>query len=217
MGTLQTVITRALVRARGQEQHVYAHGDTQLLGLVNSILEDINKDLQQVESSLVYSHGTITTAAGTGEYTPSFTHQGFMDNGVWITDETIFLKLLSESDKVAYDYATATGQPEGYFFTEDGKVGFLWVPDAIYTVNVLYWKPLAEMTAVSTDTLPWGGIWNRFIQERLTMDLMMIQERDIVQQSVLVQGQYDAAMAATYRMGVRSIRTRGIFFDLEGT
>lgn len=217
MGTLQTVITRALVRARGQEQHVYAQGDDQLLGLVNSILEDVNKDLQQIESSLVYSHGTITTSVGMMEYTPGFTHQGFLDNGVWVTDDTRFLKLLTESDKVEFDYLNSTGEPIGYYLTEDGKVGLLWVPDAIYTVNVLYWKPLTEMTAVATDVIPWGGISNRFIQERLTMDLMMIQERDITQQAALVQGIQDQALAATYRIGVRPITKTGSFFDLEGT
>lgn len=217
MGTLQTVVTRALVRARGQSQHVHAQSDTQVLGIVNGILEDINKDLQQIESSLVYTHGTIATVAGTMEYTPGFTHQGFMDDGVWITDENRWLKLLTEADKVGYDYLSSTGEPEGYYLTEDGKAGFLWVPDAIYTVNVLYWKALTEMTAVASDTLPWGGIWNRFIQERLTMDLMMIQERDVSQQSVLVSQMYDQAMSATYRIGVRPRKTRGSFFDLEGT
>lgn len=217
MGTLQTVVTRALVRSRSHNQHVWAEQDDQLLGLVNGILEDINKDLRQVESSMAYSHGTITTESGTMEYTPLFTHVGFCDDGVWINDDTSFLKLLNEADKVAYDYLNTTMQPEGYFFTEDSKVGFLWVPDDVYTVNVLYWKPLTEMTTIATDTLPFMGIWNRFIQERLTMDLMMIEERDITQQAAIVANAYDAAMSETYRYGVRNRRISTSFFDLEGT
>ena len=212
MGTLQTAVTRALVRTRGQSQHVYAYQDAQVLGLVNSILEDINKDLQGIESNLVYSHGTITTVSGTMEYTPSFTHQGFCDNGVWISDN--FLTFLNEADKVAYDYLNATGEPEGYYLTEDGKVGFLWVPDAIYTVNILYWKPLTEMTAIASDTIPFSGIWDRFVQERLVMDLMMIQERDVTQQSAIVAGVYDQAMSAVYRRGVRPRRIGGDFFSI---
>ena len=217
MGTLQTVVTRALVRVRGQGQHVYANQDAQILGIVNGILEDINKDLHDIESSLAYSHGTIATVAGTMEYTPGFSHSGFMDDGVWVTGDTLFLKMLSEADKVAFDYTASTNQPIGYYHTEDGKVGFLWVPDAVYTVNVLYWKPLTEMTAIASDTLPWGGTWNRFIQERLTMDMMMIQERDVTQQAALVDGVYSQAMAETYRKGVRERRVKGSFFELEGT
>jgi hypothetical protein len=183
---------------------------------VNSILEDINKDLQAVESNLVYAQGSITTVADTMEYTPSFTHQGFLDEGVWVDGETTFLKFLTEADKVPYDYDESTGQPEGYYLTEDSKVGFLWVPDAVYTVYVQYWKPLTEMTVLATDTLPFGGIWDRFIQERLVMDLMMIQERDVTQQAALVAGMYDQAMAAVYRRGVRHRRTNSGFFDYEG-
>ena len=143
MGTLKTHGDRARVKVRDPNKLQIT--DTQLLGIANDILDDIYKTLVHVSSNLVYTEGSITTEADTLEYTPEFSHNGFLKDGVWLDGEDWFLTEVTEAHKVKYDYGSTTGEPEVYYINEDGDVGFLWVPDDAYTVRVLYWEPLTPL------------------------------------------------------------------------
>jgi hypothetical protein len=217
MGTLQTVVTRALVNVRGQNKHIWAQKDAQVLGIVNRILESIRATLQLMESNLVYSAEDITLVSGTMEYTPSNTWFGVMDDGVWLDDEQWFLVQGAEADKVLYDYQNSTGQPDRYYLTEDGKIGFLYVPDGNNTTaHVMYWKPLTEMTALATDNLPWYGIWNGVVQDLLEMKLNKSQEKDVTIDALESSDSFDLAVSMTLQRGVRQRKINSGFFDLDG-
>jgi len=214
MGTLATAISNARIRARMTDKNVIS--DTQALALVNSNLEDIRKSMVMIESNLVYAESTITTVDGTMEYTPSFSHDGFMDNGVWLDGEDWYLKQVNEVDKVKFDYATQTSEPAYYYFTEDGKVGFLHVPDDAYTVRVQFWSPLTTLTDVDNDDLPWDGIWNQYVEKRLEFEFKDILERDTSTASAILQMLNDQAMAQVHRRGVRPRRITSDFFSVDG-
>ena len=217
MGSLRTIVDRALVNIRGQNQFIYAQKDAQLLGTVNTILAEVHEILQSIESNMVYSHGTISLADGTGEYTPSFSFESIMDEGVWLDDSADkFLVQGNEVDKMWYDTENTTGEPETYYITEGGDIGFLWIPDDSYTANVLYFTPLTELTDIDSDDLPWNGIWNRFIQDALEMKLKRSQERNVTIEALSKLDSYSGAIAKTYKRGVRSRRVTSDFFSLEG-
>ena len=213
MAALSTIITRARIKARDTESLI--HSDTQLLALANGILEEIYGKLQGLESNLVYAEGTITLAASTMEYTPTFSFNGLMDDGVWMDGEDLFLSQVDEAHKIAYDYATQTSEPEVYYLTEDGKVGFLPVPDAVYTVHAQYWKPLVELTA-TTGTVPWSGIWDAYLVERLAMEMLGIQERDVRFQAAKADILYYEALNKVYNRGCRIRSRQSDFFTVDG-
>lgn len=214
MGTLKTHGDRARVKVRDPNKLQIT--DVQLLGIGNDILENVYKTLVHVSSNLVYAESSITTEDGTIEYTPDFSHNGFLRDGVWLDGEDWFLTELTEADKVRYDYGTSTNEPEAYYINEDGDVGLLWVPDDEYTVRVLYWLPLTALTAYDTDALPWGGIWNTAIQRLMVVEMLEILERDNSRQAMLAEIEWDKAMNITYARGVRQYRQTSDMFSIDG-
>jgi len=215
MGTVKTAGDNARVKIRDVNKLHFT--DAEFLAIVNDILETIYQKLCFVESNLVYAEGTITTAASTLEYTPTFSHNGFLHDGVWLDGEDTFLGQVSEADKVKYDYGSTTSAPEAYYLTEDGKVGFLWVPDDTYTVHVQYWEPLTALTTYDTDALPWDGIFNRVIQRLLIVEALETLERDNSRQAMLAEIEMGSAMSMVYMRGIRIRRQiSDMFSTVEG-
>ena len=214
MGTLKTIGDRARIRVRDANSLVYSDDD--IMALANGALHMIYDALVDIESVFVYGHSTITTADGTIEYTPSFTHQGFLQDGVWLSGESWFLKQVTEEAKTQFDYLTETSEPVAYYLTEGGDVGFLSVPDDAYTVYVEYWKPLTEMTTYDTDTLPWQGIWNQVIERLIASDMLEIQSRPGAREIVLADILWNQAMNKTLSYGVRNRRQRSNMFCMAG-
>ena len=226
MGTLSTLISTARVRARDKDEQVYTDAD--LLLFVNDILSDIRNLLVQIESDFVYAEDTITIEADTMEYTPSFDHEGFMKNGVWINTNSTFLKQVNEGDKTQYNYTTSTSEPTAFYITEDHDVGFLPVPDDDYTVHCLLWKPLTELDAATYITdddlnaagnaadLPWKGMWNSVVQRLLVGDMLDTQDRDSTVQFIMATEIGKNAMNATLRYGHRRRRQSSNMFSRGG-
>lgn len=214
MGTLATAISRARVKIRDTDKLIFT--DAQMLGMINEILQTIHDALVLTESNLVYAEGTIITVDGTGEYTPSFNFDAIMDDGVWLSGEDWFMPQLSEADKIKYDYETATSEPEAYYITEDGKIGFLQVPDDAYTIHVQYFTPLTELTDVDNDDLPWAGLWNSVIERMLIFEALEIQERDVTRHAIMVNDLWNQAMGKTLKRGCRPRKNNSDMFSVEG-
>jgi len=210
MGTLSTVMSRARVNAR--DVNKLKSTDAQYLGIVNDILEQIYGELCGIESVLVYKEGSITLAADTPEYTPSFSFNSIMDDGMWIDGEETFLFQGSEADKIHYDVDTVTAQPEAFYITEDNKIGFLSVPDQTYTVYCQYFEPLTELADVTNDAVPWQGIWDSTVQHTLTATALDIQERPSAKWWARAAAAHGTAMATTYARGIRRRRAGGDLF-----
>jgi len=212
MGTLLNNADRAGLKIRDTDKLQF--DNDQRLGLVNDILEGVYQKLIFVGSNLVYAEGTIVTVADTGEYTPSFSHNGFVHDGVWVEGNDTYLSQISEANKVIY--GTTTSEPEAYYLTEDGKVGFLWVPDDAYTIHIQYWKPITQLTDYDADDLPWGGIFNNYIQRMLVYEMKEILEMDNSRDSAMAQMEINQAMNAVYIRGIRHRRQKSDMFSVEG-
>jgi len=214
MGTVKTHGDLAALKVRDTGNVQFSEDDR--LALINDILESIYQTLINVSSNLVYAVGTVTTEADTGEYTPTFSHNGFLRDGSWVDGEDTYLSQVSELDKIKWDYDSSTSQPEAFYITEDSKVGYLWVPDDEYTIYHSYWKPLTALTSYDEDALPWGGIWNRTIQRLLVVEMMEILEVDSSAQALIAQIEWDKAMNLVYVRGVRKERVISNMFSVEG-
>jgi hypothetical protein len=139
-----------------------------------------------------------------------------MDDGVYLDDDELPLKMITEQERQWYDPDNSTDKPEAFYLTEDQKIGFLAISNDSYTAKVWYWTPVTEMTDVATDTLPYYGIWNNFIQELLVLHLKHGQDRDISIDSLVGSDYYDRAMRLTLMRGVKERRINSGFFNLEG-
>ena len=214
MGTLSDHAERAGLKIRDSNWRQFAK--TERLSLANDIIEQIYQKLVFIESNLVYAEGTITTVASIAECTPSFSHDGFLHDGVWLDGEDTYLGQVEEADKVKYDYGTTTSKPEAYYLAEDGKVGFLWVPDDAYTVHVQYWEPLTALTDYDSDDLPWGGIFNRYIQRMLVLEMKEVLERDNTRDAIMAAIELGQALNMVYARGVRYRRQISNMFSIKG-
>jgi len=370
MGTLKTHADLAAIKIRDLADNAPANilfSEANRMAFVNDILERIYYKLVFAESELVYAEGTITTVDTVPEYTPSFTHNGFLRDGVWLDGEDWYLAQVSEAAKVGYDsnaisstsevvngdfedwtsgdadnwtdstsavsdeetsssyggcgssmkltatgaasqyiqsdaitvtadqkywlrfrykntaddvaqyavydvsnsadivsatdldsttswsaeqnigFVTPTGctsiyirlyaktdgdivwfdnvwlatgstfsEPEAYYIAENGDVGFLWVPDDAYTVHVQYWEPITQMSTYATDTLPWGGIFNQYIQRMLIFEMKEILEMDNSRDALMAEIELGEAMNMVYARGVRKRRQVSDMFSVGG-
>ena len=214
MGTLKVHADLAALKIRDTSNIQFFEADK--LALINDILETIYQTLINVNSNLVYAVGTIPTVADTAEYVPGFSHNGFMREGNWVDGEDTYIYQVPEADKIKWDYSSTTSQPEAFYVAEDGKVGYLWVPDAVYTIYHTYWKPLTALTTYATDALPWDGIFNRFIQRMLIVEMMEILEVDSSRQALLADIEMDKAMNLVYARGVRREKVVSNMFSIGG-
>jgi len=214
MGTLQTVVTRALVAVRDVDQTLDEFSDTNLLGMTNIILNEVHDDLSNADSNMIYTIGSVTTVDGTAEYTPSFTDFQFINyDAVWVDGEKYFLSQLDEEEKINYDVTTTTATPTSYYVTEGGDIGFLPTPDDAYTIYFKYTDTPTELTSVSSDDLPYEGIFNNAIYYKLVADMLEIQERDNSRYLVQYVNAYKRAKNKVYKRGTKKRYQKTTFFD----
>lgn len=214
MGTVATYCDRARNKLGDINRSKFR--DPEVLGVLNDILETIYQTLVNISSNLVYAVGTVSTTADTAEYTPSFSFDGFLREGSWVDGEDTYLCQVSEVDKIKWDYSSTTNQPEAFYITEDGKIGYLWVPDDTYTIHHTYWKPLTAITNYTADTLPWNGIWNRAIERLLVIELLEIVGINSARHSAFAQTEWNKALVMTYTRGMRREKIVSGMFSIEG-
>lgn len=214
MGTVATFGDKAGKKVRDSSYNQFSKDDR--LEIINDILETIYQSLVAVESNLVYAEDTQATVADTAEYTPSFSFDGFLQDGSWVDGEDNYLVQVSEGDKIKWDFDSTTNQPEAFYVTEDGKIGYLWVPDAVYTIHHQYWLPLTALTNYDTNTLPWGGIFNRAIERLLVVEMLEILERDPSRQAVLADIEMNKAIQMVYVRGLRQRKVISNMFSVGG-
>lgn len=214
MGTVATIANRERVKIIDTKVD---YGDPDVLGMLNGILETIYQTLVNVNSNLVYDIGNVLTEADTVEYTPGFSFDGFLREGSWVDGEDIYLSQVPEADKIKWDYASTTSQPEAFYITEGGDIGYLWVPDDAYTIYHTYWKPLTALTDYDNDDFPWNGIWNRYIGTMLLRELMELMEKEpSALHLYLSRIEWDKAMVMVYTRGIRRERQVSDMFSVEG-
>ncbi len=222
MTTAATTITKARFKVQ-DEDSTYFDTDTPILAIINDIIEDIYSTLIKTESTLVYGHTTITTTTGTtgstNEVSLSIAHAGFLK--IWRKGFDIPLYAVTETDRINWNTDGATGTavvaiPEAYYLTENNStMGFLWIPDDVYTFNAYYWKELTVLSA-TTESLPFDGIFDRFIEARLVVDLLEIMERDNSRRAVFARNEWNKAMTRVYKLGLRPKKVVSNMFSIPG-
>ena len=136
-------------------------------GIQSAVKELINKAQKdiinsEVEWPFTYSTGTITTIAGTGEYT-------LESNLKTVNEDSVILnpgadKSLKLLEFVSYDeynkiYLSSNsdpgddhlGEPEKFYITPDYKIGLYKEPDKVYTITYEYFSTHTDLT-INTDT-----------------------------------------------------------------
>jgi len=220
--TAATTITNARFKIQ-DEDSTYFTADTQFLVIINDIIEDIYSTLIKIGSGLVYDHTTITTTTGTtgstNEVSLSIAHAGFLK--VWRKGYDTPLFAVTETDRSHYNVDGATGTavtaiPEAYYLTENNStMGFLWIPDNVYTFNAYYWKERTSLSA-TTETLPYDGIFDKFIEAKLIVELLEVMERDNSRRAILAQNEWSKAMARVYKLGLRKRKVVSNMFSISG-
>jgi len=204
MSTLSDILTKVRYKARDDQGVEFT--DSLALAFANTILSTIHQHLVNVESNLVYNQASISLADGTAEYDLGVSHDGVLKKGVWLEDSTVPLDYIQETDLIAVGLdPTATGEPRRYYVATNNQIGFHPIPDsdaAGQTVNILYWEPVTELTAVG-DTLPWHSIWDRVIEYWLLFDFMERRESDTTRVAALLDQFWSKAINQVYERGVR--------------
>jgi hypothetical protein len=219
MGTLKTTGDRVLRRLRDSGKNIYAEND--VMDAANLAIDLIHGELVSVESVLVLSHTTITTADSTAEYDlNSGTWHSIPLDSVWLDGETEYLPQAPEPSRAGMDYedSTDTGQPEYFFVTEGGKIGFLATPDDAYTVHVYFNLPASSfhVSTYDDDDLPFAGIWNRAIEELIMAELLNLEELPSAFRMGMGSNAWNQAMRATYERGIRRRAAQHDMFDIDG-
>lgn len=211
MGTLSTAITRARIRARDTAKTLLT--DTQLIELANGAVETIYAQLVEIRSSLVFATDTLTTEAGTDEYTANFRFTAVSLAHI-AGDPTPLDAVAPEA--AAAQAGAAPGRPAAFYLKPQRRVGFLPVPNDAYPVVFYYQQPLPALTKPE-DTLPFDGIWDRVIEDMLTVDMLGTNERDTTYAAGLLAVNWTGAMNKTYARGVMRRRVRRpAMFAAEG-
>lgn len=206
---------RYRIRDKGSRQAT----DANLLASLNSILRELWQTLQNIQSNYVYKEGTISLVDGTREYTPSFSHDGFVDDGVWIDEYSgDFLPLIMESDVVAIEGDDETeGTPKYYYMTEDGDVGFVPTPNASMTALVTYNAQLSTLTDFDNDDFPaWASHFRQYLEDRVVGELLDRLERNSAPAFAKASVNYNRGMSQIYNRGVRGRKVQSGFFSARG-
>jgi len=133
----------------------------------------------------------------------------------------IYLMAKTSGDIVWFDHVSllgtsSVGEPEAFYPTEDDKIGLLWIPSTIQKINFLYWKPYTAMSSYDDDTLPWGGIFNAYIEQAIVVNALMSIEGFYQPYAVTAQMAFDKAMQNVYSRGCRELRQQSDMFTAPG-
>lgn len=219
MGTLKTMGERVLRRLRDTGENLNTEND--IIDAVNGCIDFIHDQLVAVESSMVLCHDTISLVDGTKEYDlNSGTWLTIPEDALWIDGEDEYLIQVPEASRVGMGYEDDTdeSQPEYFYVTNDGKIGFIETPDDSYTVHVYFYKPSSEyhVSDFDNDDLPFRSVWNRAIEELVMVMLKDNEELPTAMNVPLAESAWNYAMRMTYERGTRMRKQKQDFFEIDG-
>jgi hypothetical protein len=151
----------------------------------------------------VTDSGTLTTEAGKGEYTAGFRFESV--SLAHIGGDTTPISQVPPEQAAAWA-GSASGRPTAFYLGNDRRVGFLPVPDDAYTVRFYHHKPLIELTDVENDDLPFDGVFDRVVEDMLTVDILGINERDTTYAAGLLAINWEKAMNRAFARGTAAKR-----------
>ena len=223
MTTAASTITKARFKIH-DEDSTYFDTDSYILTVINDIIQEVYTSLIFTESPLVSGHTTVVTTTGTtgstNEVSLSIAHAGIME--VWRVgygEQPLYA--VTEDERRHFNTEGPTGTavvavPKAYYLTENNStMGFLNIPDNVYTFSVFYWKETPSLAA-TTATLPFDGIFDKYIAQRLVVELLEIMERDNSRAAVFAQNEWEKAMARVYKLGLKPKMAMSNMFSVGG-
>ncbi len=185
--------------------------DAEILVYINKMYELIYQVLVESNSELIATgSGTITTVAGTEAYALSSNSMGdfwapYMlsaeDNeyAIYLTDSSgnIYapIEMVEREDRYAYVVAgsDSRNRPTGFYLDVD-NMGFLPVPDAVYTVTIdkyfPNWVPLADGV-----NMPLKNLFNAQIKEGVKLTAKNREGYNMAIEAAMLQVFQDRALA----------------------
>ena len=203
------------VRYQLRDANQKQYDDAELLAFLNDWNAEVYKSLVYDQSELIRTgSGTITTVAGTETYSLSAVAIAMGDfwapHRVWIAGYEPLDKG-DEDDRYAYEQTSGTftrGQPESFYLTA-GSMGFVPVPDAIYTVRVKYYPEFAPI-ASTAGTMPYRNLFNQQIAYGAQLTAKARQMQNAAIETSMMQLHSDIAHK------IVSLRTKGSYqFTVE--
>ncbi len=176
MGVEQTTTVAALTdrcnwELRNSDDVQYT--DPEQLVYYNKTVELLHQVLIDEESALVRTGtGTLATVNGTETYDLSANSMGdlWIPYKVWIAGSDP-MEQCEEGDRWEYidsDGNLSNDEPSKYYLDAGHYIGFLDEPDAVYTVNFVYYPNYVYVT-VDTGNVPYRGLLNSAIIEGMKM------------------------------------------------
>ena len=136
-------------------------------GIQTAVKDFINRSINDIytaelEWPFLHADGTITTVAGTAEYSLETGYKSIDVDTVYLIESgadikdipyipyTQFTQQFRERD---LDPTTTANRdkPDYHYLTQDDKIGFTPIPDAEYTVHYEYWQTHTDLSS-STDS-----------------------------------------------------------------
>jgi hypothetical protein len=203
MSTVQTLLNTTIARYIDPDKTTWA--DAELLAYVQMAVNYINQLLINRNDVFAAKQGTITTVAAAETVTfVTCTMTDFMamykgnkhDNtGVWINNSFLEpCRELERSDYMDSDGTMQTGQPAKYY-VGDSYIGFLPVPNDVYSVKCMYFYTPTAL-ALGT-TMPFNGVFDLAISAYVTSMAAARSERDISAMTALYNELEAQALAVT--------------------
>ena len=195
MGDARSVLASAIIsnvayelRDKAAQQYTYSTDHDELFVYLNKCLELIYSILADENSELVTTgSGTITTVAGTETYALASNSMGDFwlpskitggryhgDYEIYMTDaeSNIFppIDLIPYGDRYSYLQAGSSARSRPVtFYLNGANIGFLPVPDAVYTVTVARYIPNFVPLEDATKAMPHKNLFNQQVEEGVKM------------------------------------------------
>ena len=136
-------------------------------GIQTAVKDFVNRSINDIYTSelewpFLHTDGTITTVAGTAEYTLVSGYKSVDVDTVYLIEADTDVKVIPYIPYTQFtqqfrerdlDPTTTDNRakPEYVYLTQDDKIGFTPVPDKEYTIYYEYWQTHTDLSA-STDT-----------------------------------------------------------------
>ena len=207
MGTLATTLSS--VRLRIKDKYKNEFSDAELIEITIEVMEQVHEALRHMESNLVISTSTFSTAEGVSDY-PLTGLEDIISGSIWVYSETpLALRMLPEE-------AVEDGTPESYMILPSNEIRLVPTPDKVYTVTLTscLQYTLPTVATLNTYDFPWEGIWDRAIMRSIVLECLTILERAIGVPAAQAGHAWDEATMATYARGIIRRTQRGRLYDI---
>lgn len=205
MATVADVVRR--IRTKIRDTRSTAFTDQEVMDVMNGVIALVHQLLSNIQSSLAYRGVTFTTTAGVREIQLPGVQSPLPDIGGVYVDDVLLEQIFPHDLATLGDDGSEQGKPIRYYLTAPvsgvSRIGFSPTPDAVYSGIAYLKSALTPLTAVDSTPMPFGGVWDAYIEAQTAVELEEILEGDVSYLMAKAHAAYIQALNETYRRGVR--------------